>query len=70
MAKYKVILYYDDGSRDEDDEVFSSRKEADEHGRYLIACCEQGAEDLYNSNPGEWGTDSAGNVEYEVVKIG
>ena len=67
MPKYKVAI---DGV--EEDDVFDTQEQAEEHARYLRSCTQQGAEILHMSNPGdydydedEWEDDS----EYEIVEI-
>lgn len=64
MAKYKVII---DG--EEQDEIFYSESEAEEHASYLASCARQGAEDLHMSNPGDYEYDEDDDVEWEVVEV-
>ncbi len=69
MSSYKVILRYPDGETYEEDEVFDSEKEAFEHGEYLCGCAFQGAEDLYNHNPGDYPLDDEEDIEIEVIEV-
>lgn len=65
MAKYKIIF---DG--EEQDEVFSSAKVAEEYALYLCSCTRQGAEILHMSNPGDYDYDEDDfeDPEYEIVE--
>ena len=65
MAKYKIIF---DG--EEQDEVFSSAKAAEEYALYLCSCTRQGAEILHMSNPGDYDYDEDDfeDPEYEIVE--
>ena len=65
MAKYKVIF---DG--EEQDEVFSTVKDAEEHALYLCSCTREGAEILHMSNPGDYDYDEDDfeDPEYEIVE--
>lgn len=66
MAKYLVIF---DG--EEQDEVFSSETDAEEHALYLCSCTELGAEILHMSNPGDYDYDEDDFEipDYEIVEI-
>lgn len=66
MAEYRVLF---DGELE--DEVFSSYEDADEYGLYLQSCCEEGAETLNLSNPGDYDYDEDcfDAPDYEVVEI-
>ncbi len=66
MAKYKVIF---DG--EEEDEIFNSERDAEEYALYLCSCCEEGADTLHMSNPGDYDydEDSFETPDYEIVKI-
>lgn len=66
MSKYKVIF---DG--EEQDEVFSSVKAAEEHALYLCSCTREGAEILHMSNPGDYDYDEDNfeTPDYEVVEV-
>ena len=46
MAKYRVMMHYSNGTSEMDDEIFETEEAAAEHGSYMCACVEQGAEDL------------------------
>ena len=65
MAKYKVIF---DG--EEQDEVFSTAKDAEAHALYLCSCTREGAEILHMSNPGDYDYNEYDfeDPEYEIVE--
>lgn len=65
---YKVIVEYDDGTKEEEEEVFDTREEADDHGLYIMACANEGAETLHMSNPGDY-PDEEADIDYEVVWV-
>ena len=66
MAKYLVIF---DG--EEQDEIFSSEADAEEHALYLCSSTELGAEILHLSNPGDYDYDEDDFEfpDYEIVEI-
>ena len=37
MSLFKVLLHYANGDSEEDDEVFTTEQEAEDHGSYLLA---------------------------------
>ena len=37
MSLFKVLLHYANGESEEDDEVFTTEQEAEDHGSYLLA---------------------------------
>lgn len=63
MAKYKIIF---DG--EEEDDVFDTREEAEEHALYLSSCARTGAEILHWSNPGDYDYDDE-TYEYPDFEI-
>lgn len=69
MAKFKVVMIYSDGSREEDDEICETEAEAQEHGCYLCSCHNQGAETLHLSNPGDYPFDEVDDVDFEVIEV-
>lgn len=69
MSKFKVIMCYSNGEREEDDEIFETKTGADEHGLYLCSCYHQGAEDLNLSNPGDYPLDDEDDVDFEIVEV-
>lgn len=69
MTKYKIILHYSNGEYDEEDEIFSSREKAENYGSYLCSCVDQGAEDSYLSNPGDYPLENALSAEYEIIEL-
>ena len=66
MTKYKVIY---DG--EEQDEVFDSEADAEEHAWYLQSCERLGAETLHMSNPGDYEYDEDTFIpsDYEIKEI-
>lgn len=64
MAKYKVIM--DDY---DDDNVFDTKREAEEHAMYLCSCAKDGAETLHMSNPWDYDAHAWDDIDYEIVKI-
>ena len=69
MTRYKVMMLYSDGSREEDDEIFETKSEAYEYGVYLCGCCSTGAETLNMSNPGDYPIDEDDDVGFEIIVI-
>lgn len=68
MSLFKVFMHYPNGETEETDEIFSTEREAREHGEYLCSCCSEGAETLHLSNPGDDPEDDCDEVEFEVVE--
>ena len=66
MSEYKVIF---DG--EEQDEVFSTKEDAEEHALYLCSCSELGAEELHMLNPGDYDYDEDDfeDPDYEIIEI-
>lgn len=64
MAKYKVVM--DDY---DDDNVFDSREEAEEHAMYLCSCGCEGSETLYMSNPWENDRHACDDMDYRIVRV-
>ena len=69
MSKYKVVMCYSDGTREEEDEVFEMESEADEYGLYLCSCYHQGKEILNMSNPGDYPLDEEEEVDFEIIEV-
>lgn len=65
---YKVVMQYPDGAEEEDDEVFETEAEADEHGLYMVSCYSQGGEILHMSNPGDYPLSDE-EADFEVIEI-
>lgn len=63
MANYKIIF---EGV--EEDEIFSTYEEAEEHALYLVSCYHTGGETLEMSNPGDYPYDPDDEPEYEIVE--
>ena len=66
MAKYGIIL---DG--EDQDAVFDTYEEAEEHALYLCSCTREGAEILHMSNHGDYDydEDEFESPDYEIVEI-
>lgn len=66
----KYGIHWFDGDYNEE-ETFSSHEEAEEMAQYYQACAEQGAEDLYLSNSGDYPYDEDlfERPEYEIFEI-
>lgn len=66
MTKYGVIF---DG--EDQDVVFDTYEEAEEHALYLSSCSRDGAEILHMSNPGDYDYDEDDfeSPDYEIVEI-
>lgn len=54
---------------EEDDEVFDTYEDADEHGLYLVSCWHTGAETLEMSNPGDYPYDPDDEPDYDVIEV-
>lgn len=67
MKKFKIVWDYGD----EDDERFDTYEAAYEMGNYYQACSEQGAEDSYLSNPGDYPFDESTyeRPDFEIVEV-
>jgi hypothetical protein len=64
---FKVVMVYSDGTRQEDDDLFETESEAEEHGLYLCSCYSEGAEILHLSNPGDYPLDD--EADFQVVEV-
>lgn len=53
---------------EEEDEIFNSEEDAEEHALYLSSCAKEGAEILHMSNPGDYDEDDY-DENYEIVEI-
>ncbi len=65
---YKIVMQYPDGTVEEDDEVFETEADANEHGLYLVSCYDLGGEILHLSNPGDHPL-SNDEADFEVVEV-
>jgi len=65
---FKVAMNYSDGTREDDDEIFETESEAEEHGLYLCSCYHSGAETLNLSNPGDYPLDDD-DVDFDVIEV-
>lgn len=66
MPKYKIIF-----EDEEQDEMFSSERAAEEYALYLCSCSREGAEILNMSNPGDYDYDEDEweDPDYEIIEI-
>lgn len=66
MSEYKIIF---DG--EEQDEVFATEADAEEHALYLCSCSREGAEILHMSNPGDYDYDEDDfeDPDYEIIEV-
>ena len=69
MAKYKVVICYSDGTREEDDEIFQTESEAYEYGLNLCSYYHAGAEILNLSNAGDYPLHENDDVDFEIIEI-
>ena len=69
MSKYKVIMRASNGDEWEEDGLFDTEEEAQEHGEYVAGCAAEGAEVLNMSNPGDYPIDPDTEIEFEVVEV-
>ncbi len=65
---YRVVMQYSDGSTEEDDEVFETEDEANEHGLYMVSCTSLGGEILHMSNPGDYPLSNE-EVDFEIIEV-
>ena len=68
MSKYKVMMYYPDGTSVEEDNIFDTEEEAREHGLYCCDCYDEGAEVLHLSNPGDYPL-SEDTADFEIIEV-
>ncbi|MFT3834398.1 MAG: hypothetical protein QM711_13925 [Micropruina sp.] len=66
---YKVVMQYDDGSSEIDDEVFDTEEEAQAYGLVCVSNYSTGAEVLHLSNPGDYPLNEDEEVDFEVVEV-
>lgn len=65
---YKVVMRYPDGSSEEEDEIFETEAEAQEHGIEQVSNFRTGGEVLHMSNPGDYPLDDE-DADFDVVEI-
>ena len=68
-SMFKVVMRYPDGTEEEEDEVFETEAEADEHGLYMCSCYKQGGEILNMSNPGDYPLDEDDEADFEIIEV-
>lgn len=66
---YQVMMRYDDGSTEIDDEVFDTEEEAEAHGLVCVSNYRTGGEVLHLSNPGDYPLNEDEEVDFEVVEV-
>ena len=66
--KYKVVMITSDG-RDEQDEVFETKEDAEAFGLQWCSDVAQGREDLHEHNPGDYPLDEDDECEWEVIEV-
>ena len=64
MTKYKIIF-----EGEEQDEVFDTYEEAQDHALYLASCYHRGGEILELSNPGDYPYDPEDEPDYEIIEV-
>jgi hypothetical protein len=65
---FKVVTIGSDGSREEDEEVFETEAEAEQHGLQMCSDFSQGGEVLHMHNPGDY-PDPDDQIDYEVIEV-
>lgn len=53
----------------DDDEVFDTEEEAEQHALVVISNIHTGAEVLHLSNPGDYPEDDGVDPDYEIVEV-
>lgn len=68
MKRYRIQWSDDDT---DDEETFETFEAAREMAEYYQACAEQGAEDFYLSNPGDYpyDEDAYERPDFEIVEV-
>jgi hypothetical protein len=68
IVGFKVVVHYPNGSREEEDEVFATKTEANDYGLQLLDNYRVGGETLHMSNMGDYPlSDEA--PEFEVIEV-
>ena len=65
---FKVVTIGSDGTRQEDDDVFETEAEAEQHGQQMCSDYSQGMEVLHMHNPGDY-PDPDDEIDYEVIEV-
>ena len=65
---FKVVTIGSDGTREEDDDVFETEAEAEQHGQQMCSDYRQGATVLHMHNPGDY-PDPDDEIDYEVIEV-
>ena len=68
MSIFRVLMKYSDGTENLEETEFDTEEAAEEYGNYLISCDDEGAENLYLSNPGDYPLDDYESLEYEIIE--
>jgi hypothetical protein len=66
--KYKVVMCYPDGTREQEDDTFETEAEAEEYGLYQCSCYKQGGEILHLSNPGDYPINDD-EADFEIIEV-
>ena len=66
--KYKVVTITSD-ERDEQDEVFETKEDAEAFGMQWCSDVAQGREYLHEHNPGDYPLDEDDECEWEVIEV-
>lgn len=65
---YKVVLQYEGGVEEEDDEVLDTEEEAEDYAMVLISNYRAGGEVLHLSNPGDYPSNEDEDVDYRIIE--
>ena len=67
---FKIVINYDNGISEEEDDEFETREEAESYAQYLEGCAKQGAEILNMSNPGDYEYDENADYsfDYDIIE--
>lgn len=68
MGRFLVEMIYPDGTTDLEEEVYDSYEEAEDAALYSCSCYNQGAEDLFLSNPGDYPM-SEDEPDFRIISI-
>jgi hypothetical protein len=69
IVMFKVVMCYDNGTKEEEDELFETQEAAYEYGLYMCSCFHEGAEILNLSNPGDYPLEESGDIDFEVIEV-
>lgn len=66
---YKVVMIYPSGERHEEDELFETEVEANDHGQEMASAYTVGGEILNMSNAGDYPLKEDDDAEWEVIEV-